>query len=76
MSKNLISKKSNTHLELNNLGKIFYKEKKFFDFYSKGNRSGFEAIKDINLKIDKNTFVSIIGPVSYTHLTLPTILRV
>ena len=26
MSKNLISKKSNTHLELNNLGKIFYKE--------------------------------------------------
>ena len=62
MSKNLISKKSNTHLELNNLGKIFYKEKKFFDFYSKGNRSGFEAIKDINLNIDKNTFVSIIGP--------------
>ena len=62
MSKNLIPKKSNTHLELNNLGKIFYKEKKFFDFYSKGNRSGFEAIKDINLEIEKNKFVSIIGP--------------
>ena len=62
MSKNQNSKKSNTHLKLNNIGKIFYKEKKFFDFYSKGNRSGFEAIKDINLEIEKNKFVSIIGP--------------
>jgi len=51
-----------SHLELVNLGKIFFKEKKFIDFRSKGNRSGFEAIKDINLKIEKNTFVSIIGP--------------
>ena len=63
MQKN--SKNSNTnsvHLELVKLGKIFFKEKKVFDFSSKNKKSAFEAIKDINLKIEKNTFVSIIGP--------------
>ena len=61
-SKKFTSNENYSHLELFNLGKIFFKEKKFIDFRSKGNRSGFEAIKDINLKIEKNTFVSIIGP--------------
>ena len=61
-TKKSISNENYSHLELFNLGKIFFKEKKFIDFRSKGNRSGFEAIKDINLKIEKNTFVSIIGP--------------
>ena len=61
-SKKSSSNENYSHLELVNLGKIFFKEKKFIDFRSKGNRSGFEAIKDINLKIEKNTFVSIIGP--------------
>ena len=56
------SKKDSTHLELVKLGKIFFKEKKFFDLYSKHKKISFEAIKDINLKIEKNTFVSIIGP--------------
>ena len=50
MSKNQNSKKSNAHLKLNNLGKIFYKEKKFFDFYTKGNRSGFEAVSYTHLR--------------------------
>ena len=61
-SKISTSNENYSHLELINLGKIFFKEKKFIDFRSKGNRSGFEAIKDINLEIEKNTFVSIIGP--------------
>ena len=61
-SKISTSNENYSHLELFNLGKIFFKEKKFIDFRSKGNRGGFEAIKDINLKIKKNTFVSIIGP--------------
>ena len=61
-SKMSFSNEKYSHLKLVNLGKIFFKEKKFIDFRSKGNRSGFEAIKDINLEIEKNTFVSIIGP--------------
>ena len=56
------SNSNSTHLELVKLGKVFFKEKKVFDFYSKNKKSAFEAIKDINLKIEKNTFVSIIGP--------------
>ena len=61
------SKKSNStendsHLELINLGKIFFKEKKVFDFRSKEFKGGFEAIRNINLKIERNKFVSIIGP--------------
>ena len=62
-SKQSTSNENYSHLELFNLGKIFFKEKKFIDFRSRENRSGFEAINDIN-------------PVSYTHLTLPTIVRV
>ena len=61
-SKTSNSNKNYSHLELVNLGKIFFKEKKFLDFSAKGIRGGFEAIKDINLKIEKNKFVSIIGP--------------
>ena len=61
-SKTSNSNKNYSHLELVNLGKIFFKEKKFLDFRAKGIKSGFEAIKDINLKIEKNKFVSIIGP--------------
>ena len=56
------SNENYSHLELVNLGKIFFKEKKFLDFRAKGIKGGFEAIKDINLKIEKNKFVSIIGP--------------
>ena len=48
-SKISTSNKNYSHLELINLGKIFFKEKKFIDFRSKGNRSGFEAIKDLSL---------------------------
>ena len=33
-------------------------------------------LKDISTNIEKGEKVVIIGPVSYTHLTLPTILRV
>ena len=61
-SKISTTNKDNSHLELVNIGKIFVKEKKFLDFRSKGFKGGFEAIKDINLKIEKNKFVSIIGP--------------
>ena len=31
------------------------------------------GLKNINLTIKKGEFVAIMGPVSYTHLTLPTI---
>ena len=41
-SKTSSSNENYSHLELVNLGKIFFKEKKFIDFRSKGNRSGFE----------------------------------
>ena len=41
-------------LEINNL-------KKTFD-------NGSPALKGVDLKINKGEFVSILGPVSYTHL--------
>ena len=44
-----------------------------------GMNSGYGSVQilyDIGLYVDKGEFVTIIGPVSYTHLTLPTILRV
>ena len=47
-SKTSNSNKNYSHLELVNLGKIFFKEKKFLDFRAKGINGGFEAIKDIN----------------------------
>ena len=36
----------------------------------------FYAVDDLNLVIDDNAFVTLLGPVSYTHLTLPTTSRV
>ena len=33
---------------------------------------GVEALKDLNLEINEGDFIIIVGPVSYTHLTLPT----
>ncbi len=42
---------------------------------------GIEAVKGIDLKVEEGKIVTLIGSngagtVSYTHLTLPTILRV
>ena len=34
------------------------------------------AVTDVNLDIPAGSLLSVIGPVSYTHLTLPTILLV
>ena len=31
------------------------------------------ALDDVSLNVKKGEFVTILGPVSYTHLTLPTI---
>ncbi|GAB5858294.1 hypothetical protein JMUB7542_27890 [Staphylococcus aureus] len=44
-------------IKINNLNKVF------------GDN---EVLKDINLEINQGEVVAIIGPVSYTHLTLPT----
>ena len=44
-------------LEINNLSKYF---------------GGLAAVSDCSLKVKKGTITGIIGPVSYTHLTLPT----
>ena len=38
--------------------------------------NGKEILNGINLSIKKGEVHAIMGPVSYTHLTLPTILRV
>ena len=61
------------YLSFNNVGQVFNTQ-----------RGPFEALKEINLEVDQGEFVCVIGhsgcgkstPVSYTHLTLPTILRV
>ena len=45
----------------------------------KGIRKSFgslQVLKGIDMHIGKGEIVSIVGPVSYTHLTLPTILLV
>ena len=34
---------------------------------------GLGVIKDMSLSVEEGEIVSVIGPVSYTHLTLPTI---
>ena len=34
--------------------------------------NGFQAVKDFNLEIEDKEFIIFVGPVSYTHLTLPT----
>ena len=34
------------------------------------------VLNDVNLFVRKGEFVTILGPVSYTHLTLPTTERV
>ena len=36
----------------------------------------FQALKDISMTIEEKSVVAFIGPVSYTHLTLPTKLEV
>ena len=46
--------------------------KHFYFAYKKNNL----VLHDIDFKIEKGSFTVIAGPVSYTHLTLPTILRV
>ena len=33
---------------------------------------GYEAIQHVDLEIGDDDFLGVIGPVSYTHLTLPT----
>ena len=37
---------------------------------------GVTAVSGVDLEIARGEFVAIMGPVSYTHLTLPTILLV
>ena len=41
----------------------------------KGNAGNVNIIKNISLDINKGESIGLIGPVSYTHLTLPTIVR-
>ena len=36
----------------------------------------FHVLKDINLKVKQGERIVLCGPVSYTHLTLPTIYSV
>ena len=35
-----------------------------------------EVLKDVNINIEPGEFFALLGPVSYTHLTLPTIYSV
>ena len=41
-------------------------------YYVKGKN----VLNDVSLELNKGEILSILGPVSYTHLTLPTILLV
>ena len=41
--------------------------------YSPGTVYEMHALKDVDMEIPDGQFMGIIGPVSYTHLTLPTI---
>ena len=34
------------------------------------------VVKDLNLDVAQGEFLTLLGPVSYTHLTLPTIYSV
>ena len=34
------------------------------------------VLRDVSLDVAEGEYLAIMGPVSYTHLTLPTILRV
>ena len=56
---------NNTVITINNLVKRFPVGGEFFT-----------ALKDIDLTLNKGEFTGLVGPVSYTHLTLPTILLV
>ena len=46
-----------SYMEISNIEKAFDKN---------------EVLKGISLNIEQGEFVSLLGPVSYTHLTLPT----
>ena len=39
--------------------------------YGKGENS-FKALDNVSFSVKRGQFVAIVGPVSYTHLTLPT----
>ena len=54
---------STNQISINNLSKVY--------------DNGFEALKKVNLEINKGEIIALLGPngagtVSYTHLTLPT----
>ena len=42
------------------------------NYQRKGERQPFQALAPCTATIGDGEFVSIVGPVSYTHLTLPT----
>ena len=42
------------------------------DSLSKVYDNGFNALKTVNLNIKQGEIIAMLGPVSYTHLTLPT----
>ena len=43
---------------------------------SKTFNKNIHAVRNVDLEIDEGEVVVIVGPVSYTHLTLPTICSV
>ena len=48
------------------------------NLYKNYGRKGYETpvLQDISMDIFEGDFIAIMGPVSYTHLTLPTICSV
>ena len=50
-----------TKLKIDNVKKIYQTRK-----------GEMTALNGVNLDIKENEFICVVGPVSYTHLTLPT----
>ena len=67
-------KKQGDHLEIIGIEKTFFPEKNLFISEKKRKLNAYVALKDINISIQKNTFVSIIGPSGCGKSTLLNII--